>query len=85
MFVARALVWILEVYLIAGVAFAVPFVLRGCARLDPIAAHATPGFRVLILPGSVLLWPILLMRWIRGGAAPPDERGSHRDATSEGT
>ena len=34
-------------------------------RLDEVAAHGTPGFRGLIVPGSVLLWPALLLRLVR--------------------
>lgn len=67
----------------AGLVFAVPFVLRGAARIDPDAARGTWGFRVLILPGCVALWPLLLVRWMRApreAGAPPAERSPHRDA-----
>jgi len=64
----------------AGLVFAVPFVLRGAARIDPDAARGTWGFRVLILPGCVALWPLLLVRWARASGSPPAERSPHRDA-----
>ena len=80
---ARALVQGLTFYTLLGVVFAVPFVLRGAARLDPNAAGATWGFRVLILPGSAALWPWLLMRWMRAGAEC-EESSPHRDAASQG-
>ncbi len=53
------------VYLAAGMAFALPFVLRWAGRLDPVADHGTPGFRLLILPGAILLWPLLAIRLLR--------------------
>ena len=60
-----ALVMIAGLYLALGVVFAVPFVLKGVNRLDPAARGGTLGFRVLILPGCVLLWPAMLSRWVK--------------------
>ena len=47
------------------------FALSGARRLDPIAASGSWGFRVLLVPGSALLWPLLLPRALagKGGAA----------------
>lgn len=81
--IARALVLALEVYLAAGLAFAVPFVVRGAGRIDPRARDGTIGFRLLILPGSAALWPLLALRWLRG-APPPEERNAHRCAARAG-
>lgn len=39
-------------YLVCGIAFAIPFVLKGARRIDPHAAHGSWGFRVLIIPGA---------------------------------
>ena len=66
-------------YLLAGVAFALPFAFRWVNRTDPVAAHGTPGFRLLVIPGSVLLWPLLLRRVLSGRTAPPVERNAHRN------
>lgn len=73
----------LEFYLLAGVLFALPFVWRGAGRVDPTAAEGTRGFRLLILPGSVALWPLLALRWLTGADSPPDERNAHRDTARE--
>lgn len=56
-------------YLGVGLLFAVGFAFRWVNRLDTVAAHGTPGFRVLILPGAILLWPFLLRRAFARGAA----------------
>ena len=69
----------LGVYLGLGLVFAVPFVLRGVERIDPSARGASWGFRVLVLPGSVALWPLLLRRWASGREVP-EERSPHRGA-----
>jgi hypothetical protein len=66
-------------YLAVGVPFALLFAVRGVARIDPVARESTRGFRVLLVPGAVALWPLLLVRWV-GGRAAPDERNAHRDA-----
>lgn len=58
-------------YFLIGVLFAVPFAFRWVQRLDPVAAHGTVGFRLLILPGAVLLWPHLARRLLQGGGDPP--------------
>ena len=68
----------LGVYLSCGLIFAAPFVVFGVSRIDPHAAHGSWGFRFLILPGAMALWPLLLRRWIGGVRAPPEERTAHR-------
>ena len=59
------MIWLAGVYAAVGLAFAVAFVIRGVQRVDPAAKGAPLGFRLLILPGSAALWPLLLRRWLR--------------------
>lgn len=57
--------WIVRLaalYLVIGVGFALPFALRWSGRLDPVATHGTAGFRLLVIPGAILLWPLLIVR-----------------------
>ena len=68
---ARALVLALELYLGFGVLFAAGFLWRGLARLDPLAAEGTRGFRALIFPGCAALWPWLLLRLLRERKGAP--------------
>jgi hypothetical protein len=70
----------LAAYLALGVLFAVPFVLRWVARIDPDAVAGSAGFRVLIFPGAVALWPLLVRRLRQGPAALPVESTPHRRA-----
>lgn len=81
--IAGWLVTLLGVYAALGLVFAVAFVMRGAARIDPQAAGGSWGFRLAILPGVVALWPILARRWARGGP-PPEERNAHRRAARVG-
>jgi hypothetical protein len=62
---ARLLIGASAVYLAVGLLFALPFAARWAGRLDPAAAAGTWGFRLLILPGAMLLWPLLLYRVLR--------------------
>ena len=75
---AEALVNAATLYVVAGVCFAVPFLWRWVGRLDPAARHATWGFRILVLPGVALLWPLFAWRLARGSGGPPDEWTAHR-------
>ena len=70
--VAEALVTALAIYVAAGIAFAVPFALKGAGAIDPAAKGGTWGFRVLTLPGVAALWPFMLVKWRRaaGGGQP---------------
>ena len=61
---AEVIVTAAGAYLALGVVFAVPFVLRWAERLDPAAGGGSVGFRVLIFPGAVLLWPLLLYKLV---------------------
>jgi len=68
----------LSLYVALGVVFAVAFVCVGVKRIDSQAVGTGVGLRILIFPGSVALWPLLLRRWARGKAEPPLERNPHR-------
>jgi hypothetical protein len=61
---ARILVAIVELYAGAGILFALAFVTVGVGRVDDHAREAGWGFRLLILPGSALFWPLLAARWL---------------------
>lgn len=77
--IARAL----EAYLALGLPFAIAFAVRGVGVVDPEAKASTRGFRLLVVPGAVALWPLLLRRWL-AATARPTERNAHRDAAREG-
>lgn len=75
------------VYALAGALFALLFAWRGAAAIDPVARHATLGFRLLVLPGAALLWPVLALRWWRAGgdagAGVPGDRTDKWQPASE--
>ena len=83
MTMATWLVNILTIYAAVGFVFAIAFVWKGVGKIDPAAAEGTIGFRLLIIPGTIALWPILARRWLQL-QGPPEERNAHRDAAREG-
>jgi hypothetical protein len=58
---------LLLAYCATGIFFGVLFITYGISRVDPVARGARLGFRVIVLPGVVALWPFLLIRWARRG------------------
>ncbi len=65
MHLAEAILLTAGAYAAIGVVFALWFVIRGVSAVDHAAAGAPWGFRALIFPGCVALWPVLLSKWLR--------------------
>jgi hypothetical protein len=80
MALASWMVWIMGIYVLIGLFFAPFFVVRGVGTMDAVARNATAMFRVIIVPGVMVLWPYLALRWIRGASDPPEEKNAHRTA-----
>lgn len=51
-------------YWATGLVFAVAFASFGIQRVDPVAKGSGAAFRLLIMPGAAVLWPVLLQKWI---------------------
>jgi hypothetical protein len=81
--IAPWLVRALGAYAVLGAAFAVPFLARGIERLDSGAHGSSWGFRLIVFPGVVALWPLLLRRWIAGAALPIEANAHRRAAQTE--
>lgn len=61
------LFYLLVLYLGAGLITAIIFSIYGASKL----AHGAPvscGARILLIPAATLLWPLILKRWLSGGA-----------------
>lgn len=82
--IAALFLILLGAYLACGLVFAISFALIGVRKIDPHAAHGSWGFRVLVIPGTVAFWPLLLRRWLGGAKEPPEERTAHRRAARKG-
>lgn len=82
--IVAILLIVLGGYLTCGLLFAIPFSLMGARRIDPHAAHGSWGFRLLIIPGTMAFWPLLLKRWVSGATELPEECNAHRRAAQTG-
>lgn len=82
MFIAQAIIFLLELYCAVGIVFAVYFVSAGITRIDANAKGSGVGFRLLMMPGAMALWPLLAQGWWSGNNIPPIENNAHRRAAS---
>jgi len=60
---ALALVNLVRIYLSIGAVVALFFLIFGIDRIDQ-AARGSYAFRPLLAPGVVVLWPLVLWRWL---------------------
>lgn len=67
---ASAILGLIGIYFAIGGVFGLAFITLGAKRVDPAASSITWGARLLILPGSAALWPLLLLRWITRKGPP---------------
>lgn len=51
-------------YFAGGLVFALVFLVLGLRSVDALAADGPLGFKALIFPGVVGLWPIVLLLWL---------------------
>ena len=68
----ETLLIIAAVYLLVGVLFVIPFLMKGLNKIDGGAHGSTIGFKIIIIPGVIVFWPVLLSKWIK-------ENGNHKD------
>ncbi len=61
---AVVLVMLAKIYGWAGLAVALVFLCFGIDRVD-VASRGSYAFRPLLIPGIVLLWPLVCWRWYR--------------------
>lgn len=61
--ITQILLTLAACYAAIGLPFAVVFLFRGLMTVDPAANNAPWSFRLLIGPGVVAFWPLMLLRW----------------------
>ncbi len=60
---AEAIIFVFRIYVGLGAIMAAAFLLWGIDRIDE-AARGTFVFRLLLIPGVVGLWPLVVYRWV---------------------
>lgn len=58
-------VTIFLVYVLIGLVFSFAFVFKGVSVVDSGARGGSIWFKLLLIPGSIALWPVLLVKWIK--------------------
>jgi len=61
------LLYSLGLYVAIGVVTAIAFVTFGVTQVTPFSM--TLGARILLLPGTIALWPYVLVRWLNSRTA----------------
>ncbi len=75
--IAQWIIVIVKGYLVLGLIFAIPFIVFGIHKVDPSSKDSSIPFRLMVLPGITLFWPLMLTRLLRG-REKPTECNAHR-------
>ena len=67
MTIVTIILYIVAVYLAMGFLFMIPFVIKGVDRIDEGAHGSSIGFRIIIIPGVIVFWIVLLKKWLKMG------------------
>ena len=62
--------WLLtgaSIYVACGIVVAVLFLSFGLRRVDAASIGAPISFKLVILPGLIILWPFVMIRWFFRG------------------
>ena len=65
MLIATIILYIAAVYLVSGCLFMIPFIIKGVDRIDEGAHGSSIGFRIIIIPGVIVFWVVLLRKWMK--------------------
>jgi hypothetical protein len=63
---AETVLTVVAGYFAVGALFAVIFIPFGLRRVDVVAAGGPLRFKLLIAPGVIVLWPVVLVLWLSG-------------------
>ena len=56
---------IMGLYFAVGLLFAIAFILKGLGKVDIAASDTGIVFKLLIVPGLMVLWPFFIYKWIK--------------------
>lgn len=63
-------VWAIQLYFLAGLIIGLLFIIWGIGKVDHVAQQSSIWFRLIVLPGSILLWPVVLLKWMKSLQVP---------------
>ncbi len=56
---------LMVIYLVLGLVFSIYFFAKGAAQIDPGTKHTPWHFKLIIFPGVVLFWSVLLFKRLK--------------------
>lgn len=62
--IIETFLYLLQAYIAAGIVFAIYFFVRGALKMDPLIKDSKWTVRLLLIPGAVIMWPVLSQRLI---------------------
>ena len=65
MTIVEIILCIVALYLALGFLFMIPFLIKGINKIDEGAHGSSIGFRIIIIPGVIVFWIVLLNKWIK--------------------
>lgn len=71
--IINLILWIVALYLCCGFVFALVFIFKGARVVDEGAHDSSIGFKIIIIPGTMVFWPVLLKKWIRASKNQPHD------------
>ncbi len=67
---AAAVFCAFTLYFAVGIVVGLLFVIFGVTQALSHPTPVTAGARIVLLPGSILLWPLVLSRWLKSRSRP---------------
>jgi hypothetical protein len=68
MSIAALLLYGVYLYVLIGIVTAIAFLSVGVTRVFEHPAPVTIPARILLLPGAIVFWPLILVRWLGKGS-----------------
>jgi len=62
--IIEILLLLIALYLFLGFIFAIAFLIKGIDLVDEGAHGSTFGFKLIIIPGVIVFWPVLMKKWL---------------------
>jgi len=76
MIAVKIVLMLAVLYLVLGFVFAIFFLGKGLEKMDTAAHGSGWGFRLIILPGTIVFWVVLLRKWLKAKRIQHDEAAS---------
>ncbi len=74
---AEILAWLITLYVVCGIVAAPILAFKGLDHIDDAAEGSSLGFKLIVIPGLILFWPLIVSR-VRHNQKAPTEKTPHK-------